>query len=96
MIYIALLSELVLTGEFMPVSKAQHATVTAGTVNCDGKFTVSRCCYLPGCELTPGHWRHVDFSSEVVSCDRKVRAWQARCKGRFPPTTGINCTYHHM
>ena len=32
--------ESALTGEPMPVSKQEAATVTAGTVNCDGKITV--------------------------------------------------------
>ncbi len=32
--------ESALTGEPMPVSKLQQASVTAGTVNCDGKLTV--------------------------------------------------------
>ena len=33
--------ESALTGEPMPVSKLEEASVTAGTVNCDGKLTVS-------------------------------------------------------
>ena len=32
--------ESALTGEPMPVSKLEEASVTAGTVNCDGKLTV--------------------------------------------------------
>lgn len=32
--------ESALTGEPMPVSKQESASVTAGTVNCDGKITV--------------------------------------------------------
>lgn len=33
--------ESALTGEPMPVSKLEQASVTAGTVNCDGMLTVS-------------------------------------------------------
>ena len=39
--------ESALTGEPMPVNKLKQALVTAGTVNCDGKLTVSHalvCC----------------------------------------------------
>jgi len=43
--------ESALTGEPMPVSKLEQASVTAGTVNCDGKLTVSSqacamCCMM--------------------------------------------------
>ena len=45
--------ESALTGEPMPVSKLEEASVTAGTVNCDGKLTVSLAVLLHVLCLNP-------------------------------------------
>ena len=64
--------ESALTGEPMPVSKLEQASVTAGTVNCDGMLTVSfvdtQCQYTPYTPALQEHILHVWVCAALLYC----------------------------